>query len=221
MQNYFINIFSTQSFYNVIIAILSSVVIGSVICITYANTHSRAIYSKSFNMSLMMFTILSALSINIISKNLTLAIGALSALSIIRYRSAIRDHRDIIFIFWAVGAGLCSGLSEYVIAGIGSFAIFGIMTLLCCIHNSEKLLVVVRGKANLEDDIVEIFNKDVRGKAKLKVNNSTSFTTELIFELPESLKNKKSICEGLKRHLYEINNIEAVNFVNQIEEVGV
>lgn len=221
MQNYFINIFSNQSFYNVIIAILSSVVLGSVICISYANSHSRAIYSKSFNMSLMMFTILSALSINIIAENLTLAIGALSALSIIRYRNAIKDHRDIIFIFWSIGAGLCCGLSEYAIAGVGSAAIFAFMVFLKVIYNNENLLVVVRGKADLEEDIIEIFNKDVRGKAKLKVNNSTSFTTELIFELPESLKNKKSICEGLKRHLYEINNIEAVNFVNQIEEVGV
>lgn len=219
---YLSEIFINNSYLQLGVVLMSSIVIGSVVCITYRFSYSRAIYSKSFNMSLMMFTILSSISICILSENLNLAIGAIGALSVVRYRNAIKDHRDIIFILWAVIAGICSGLAEYMAAGIGSLVISIIIVLFGAMHNSERFLVVVRGMGNMENPIIEVFNKVFRGKAKLKVNNSTEKITELIFQLPElDLKKRVSITQDIKKQLYAIDKIEAVNILSQTEDMGV
>lgn len=222
MQNYLVNMFNSQLIVDLIISSLASTLIGSIICITYAYSHSRAIYSKSFNMSLIVFTILSSMSIFILSENMTLAIGALGALSIVRYRNVVKDHRDIVFLFWAISAGVCSGLSEYILAGTGSFVIFTIMIILGGMSNYEKVLIVIRGKNGLENNVLETLNKNLSGKVKLKVDNSTSKKTELIFQLPNiDLKKRKSIYRRISENLYEIEGIEAVNFVRQVEEMAV
>ena len=91
--------------------LISAAVIGCIICFTYRISHSRAIYSKSFETALLMFTLMASISISILSRNIVLALGALS---VVRYRSVIKDHRDMIFLFWAVAAGIACGVEEYV-----------------------------------------------------------------------------------------------------------
>ena len=205
-----------------LIRLFASIVIGSVICITYAFSHSRAIYSKNFNAALMMITILSAMSMLIVFRNSTVIISIIGSLSLIRYRNSIKDNRDLVFIFWAVAAGILSGVSEYIIVAIGSFCIFTVMFILGAMKNHERILMVVRGEGGIENTVMEIIHKVFNGNAKLKVNNSTDNVTELIFQMPKlEVKDRKSTFKKIKEELYNVDEVKTINFVSQTEELGV
>lgn len=205
--------------FKIIMQLISSAIIGCIICTSYRASHSRAIYSRSFNISLMIFTILSSLSITILSRNIVLAVGALS---IVRYRSVIKDHRDMLFLFWAVAAGIGCGVEEYVITGMGSLAVFTAVIICKSLHNYERKLLIIRGSANLENFVMEIVTKNFKEKVNLIVNNSNDNITEIIYEIPKSSsKEMNTIFSKIKEELYKINGIQCVNIVQQIEEMGV
>ena len=200
------------------IEFLSAAVIGSIICVTYVISHSRAVYSRSFNMSLMMFTIISSLSMFILSQNIVLAIGALS---IVRYRNVLKDHRDMLFLLWSVGAGICCGIEEYVVAGTGSLAVFIITIIYGSLHDYDRHLLIIRGNGNLENFIMETINKNFKGEIKLKFNNSNDSCTEVIYEMSKSNSKEVDItCKKVKEELYKIEGIKNINIVKQIEEMG-
>lgn len=204
------------------IIILSSSVIGSVICITFKYSFSKSIYSKGLCISLMMFTVLSSILTSMFLSNTTLAVGALGALSIIRYRNVLKDPRDMIFILWSLISGICCGVSEFMLAGIGSFVIFAIIAMMNELYNTERFLISVIGRGNVENEIIEVFNKYLRGRAKVKVNNSNEKTTELIFQIPElSINERNSVTKSIKEKLYEIDEIQTVNVFCESEDMGI
>ena len=199
--------------------LISAAVIGGIICSTYRISHSRAIYSRSFETALLMFTLMSSLSISILSKNIVLALGALS---VVRYRSVIKDHRDMIFLFWSIGAGIACGVEEYVFVGIGSLIILAVSIIYGIFHNYDRKLLIIRGKVNLENSIMEVINKNFKEKIRLKVNNSNEKMTEVIYEIKKfDLNNLNSTCDKAKEELYKLEGIECVNIIQQIEEMGV
>ena len=86
-------------------------------------------YSRTYGMTLVMMTIVTALMLMLINNSLTLSLGMVGALSIVRYRTAIKDPLDTAFIFWAVGEGIAVGTKFYDVAIIAGI-IIGIFVLL-------------------------------------------------------------------------------------------
>ena len=80
----------------------------------YWLSHTGTIYSKKFNVSLVTLTILTATVMAIIGNNIALSLGMVGALSIVRFRTAIKDSRDTVYIFWTIVAGLGCGVGDYV-----------------------------------------------------------------------------------------------------------
>lgn len=109
---------------DVLINFLAACIISILIYISYRLSHSGAIYSKRFNVSLIMLVLVTTLVMNVIGNNIALSLGMVGALSIVRFRTAIKDPRDTAYIFWAIAVGICCGVSDYLIAGIGTFIIF-------------------------------------------------------------------------------------------------
>lgn len=206
----------------IIIIILSSSVIGSVICMTFKYSFSKAIYSKGMCISLMMITILSAILTNILMSNVKLAIGALGALSVVRFRNVIKDPRDIVFVLWSLITGICCGISEFMFVGIGSFCAFLVIALMNEFYTTERFMISVIGHGNIESEISKIFNKFLSGRAKMKVNNSNKKSTELIYQLPKmSVSERESTTQMIKEKLYEINEIQTVNVFCQSEDMEI
>ncbi|MNJ43709.1 putative Mg(2+) transport ATPase [compost metagenome] len=81
------------------------------------------LYSKSFNVSLIGMTLVTAMVIIAINSNLILSLGMVGALSIVRFRTPIKDPTDLIFLFWAAAAGIVAGAGFYTLAAIGSVII--------------------------------------------------------------------------------------------------
>ncbi len=97
------------SFQDMILHILVAALLSVVIYVSYAYTHSGTAYSKKFNVSLMTLTVLTATVMTVIGNNVALSLGMVGALSVVRFRTAIKDSRDTVYIFWTIVVGICCG----------------------------------------------------------------------------------------------------------------
>lgn len=84
-------------------------VIACFIFLSYRLSHSGSIYSMKFNVSLAVLTLITTTVMIVIGNNIALSLGMVGALSIVRFRTAIKDSRDTIYIFWAIVVGICCG----------------------------------------------------------------------------------------------------------------
>ena len=113
----------------VVISLALALVIGLYIFFIYKKSFSGVMYSRNFNVSLILITLVTTLVLMLISTNITLTLGMVGALSIVRFRTAIKDPIDTAFVFWAVGEGLALGVGFFDAAIIGGVVI-GIFVLL-------------------------------------------------------------------------------------------
>ena len=104
---------------SIMLRLLASVIIGFFIFLSYMLSHEGSIYSKKFNVSLMALTVITTSVMIVISNNIALSLGMVGALSIVRFRTAIKDSRDTIYIFWAIVVGICCGAGDFLVAGVG------------------------------------------------------------------------------------------------------
>ena len=111
----------------ILVNILFSALLGMVVYLSYYLTHRGTIYSKKFNASLVTLTVLTGTVMTVIGNNVALSLGMVGALSIVRVRTAIKDTRDTVYIFWTIIAGICCGVGDYVVAGIGSAVVFVVL----------------------------------------------------------------------------------------------
>lgn len=195
--------------------------IGICIYVSYYISHIGTVYSRKFNVSLVMLTILTAMVMTVIGNNVALSLGMVGALSIVRFRTAIKDSRDTAYIFWTIIVGICCGVSDYFVAGIGTAIVFVVMLVFGAVKNDNRILLVVRGARNddlkIESTIFEYYSH----KANLKVKNTTTKNVEYIYELTKKVYNKQlTKKESITDALYKIKNVEYVNLVVQNDEIS-
>ncbi len=210
----------TLSTQDILLHIVSAAVISIAIYISYWISHVGTAYSKKFNVSLVTLTILTATVMTVIGNNIALSLGMVGALSIVRFRTAIKDSRDTTYIFWAIIVGICCGVGDYLVACVGSCVVFLVLLLLGRVRNENRMLLIVRGDRNHATDIEGAVFKQFNGKALLKVKNSTADAVELIYEMSRSVyqlnyKNDQEITDIL----YGIEGTEYVNIVAQSDEI--
>lgn len=111
------------SYLNVLITLLITLVISIFIIQIYKLTYEGVIYQPSFSTSLLLMALVTAMIIMTISSNVVLSLGMVGALSIVRFRAAIKDPKDIAFMFWTIAVGIATGASLHMIAVISSLFI--------------------------------------------------------------------------------------------------
>lgn len=97
--------------------------IGMYMFFIYKKSFAGVMYSRNFNVSLVVLTLVTSLMLMLINNNLTLSLGMVGALSIIRFRTAVKDPLDTVFMFWAVGEGIAIGTQFYDVALISALVI--------------------------------------------------------------------------------------------------
>ncbi len=213
---------STLSWEQIAANIIVSGILGFLIFISYMISHRGTIYSKKFNVSLVVLTVLTSMVMTVIGNNVALSLGMVGALSIVRFRTAIKDSRDTVYIFWTIIVGICCGVGDFIVAGIGSAFVFILFLILGAIKNNNRMLVIIRGNRTKEAQIQAVMYKFFGAKAVLRVKNSTTESIEFIYEITAKLlsqaerKNNIGICD----EIYKIGNIEYVNTVMQNDEVS-
>ena len=212
----------TLSWEQIAANILVSGILGFLIFISYMISHRGTIYSKKFNVSLVVLTVLTSMVMTVIGNNVALSLGMVGALSIVRFRTAIKDSRDTVYIFWTIIVGICCGVGDFIVAGIGSAFVFILFLILGAIKNNNRMLVIIRGNRTKEAQIQAIMYKFFGAKAVLRVKNSTTESIEFIYEITAKMltlaerNNNIGICD----EIYKIGNIEYVNTVMQNDEIS-
>ena len=212
---------TTLSVESIVIQIVSAVIISFAIYISYWYTHIGTAYSKKFNVSLITLTILTATVMTVIGNNIALSLGMVGALSIVRFRTAIKDSRDTTYIFWAIIVGICCGVGDYLVASIGTCAVFIVLLFLGRVRNENRILLIIKASRSKENEIEGIIFEYFNKKALLRVKNTTKDNVELIFELSRSTYNvtyKKD--QNITQTLYDIGGVQYVNIVTQNDEIS-
>ncbi len=154
------------------------------ILVMYKITYSGVGFSRSFAVSVVMTTVVTAAILMVINSNLALSLGMVGALSIIRFRSAIKDPRDIGYLFWAVAAGLTAGTGFYLI----SLFLCAFMAILLVILqkfpvDAGKYMLVVRGEPEQMTVVRQAMHSELVKKYKVKVKSMTDSSAEMILEV--------------------------------------
>lgn len=205
----------------ILINLAMAAVMGLVIFLSYLYTHAGTVYSRKFNVSLVMLTVLTATVMTVIGNNLALSLGMVGALSIVRFRTAIKDSRDTAYIFWAIIVGICCGAGDYLVAAIGTALVFVLLLLLGRVRNDDRMLLIIRAARTSEAEVESAVYLYYASKANLKVKNTTPDTVELIYELSRrTLQGAADREQPITDRLYAIGHVDYVNLVAQSDEVS-
>ena len=224
MKDKLFNLFQTTgelSFESILFNILVSAALGIFIYVSYMITHKGTIYSKKFNVSLVVMTVLTGTVMTVIGNNIALSLGMVGALSIVRFRTAIKDSRDTIYIFWTVIAGICCGVGDYLVAAIGSVVTYLVLLIFGLIKNDNRMLVIIRGSRSRQSNIQAHMFSVFKRKAILRVRNTDEDTVEFIYEISaDQLRRVEEQSGSLTDSIYNLGGIEYVNVVMQNDEVS-
>lgn len=206
---------------DIVVRLLMSVIMGIFIALSYKISHSGTLYSRKFNVSLFTLAILTTMVMTVIGNNVALSLGMVGALSIVRFRTAIKDSRDTMYIFWAIIIGICCGVGDFTVASIGTAVVFFALLIVGGIKNDNRMLLIIRSSRINELRIESIVYNYYDKKAVLRVKNTTPETIEFIYELSKKIENKTLNKEkSISDTLYELSGIEYVNLVEQNDEIG-
>lgn len=196
--------------------------LGLFMMFTYKLSYSGAAYNRKFNVSLGMICIITTMIMSVISNNIALSLGMVGALSIIRFRTAVKDVRDSVFIFWAVAVGVGCGVSQYLLLGVGSAFLFFFLLAFKQISPDNKRLLIINGKVELQNRIEGIVETYFDQSVHLVMKNATAETCEYVYSIPERAlkiakdKNEIDIIEKLVKN----EGIYNVNLVEQVDDIG-
>ena len=224
MRQQILNLFTTprdMSWEDILLNIVLAAVLGFFIFLSYAISHRGTIYSRKFNASLVILAVLTGTVMTVIGNNIALSLGMVGALSIVRFRTAVKDSRDTVYIFWTVIVGICCGVGDYAVAAIGSGVAFAVLLILGLIKSDNRMLLIIRASRNRQAVIKAHIFKLFKHKAILRVRNTTDETVEFIYELTSKTLSKiENENTNLTDSIYELGGVEYVNVVMQNDEVS-
>jgi len=196
----------------VVEVMLIALALSILVFITYRYTYSGVMYNKKFNVSLVMITCVTTMVMIVIGSNIALSLGMVGALSIVRFRTAIKDPRDTTYIFWAIGIGLCAGTMNFTIALVGSLILTGVLIFFKfggSLANDRYIMIIRAGRKN-EEDIMNVIYKFLKG-SHLRSKHTDRDNIELIYQVKWLNKKGNTFVD----ELYKIEGVTAVNIVSQ------
>lgn len=194
----------------ILIVMAIAIIIAAIIYITYKHTYTGVVYNPRFNVSLVMITLITTIVMVVIGSNISVSLGMVGALSIIRFRTAVKDPRDTAFIFWGVVAGLACGTQNYYIAIIGSIILCLVLFAFKKFMNKDnKYTLIIKGTGFDLKEVEAYLKKDVKSyMCKGKYINKGNI--ELIYDI----KFETTVKDDVISHLYHMDGIEIVNIVS-------
>ena len=200
--------------------ILVSAALGGLIFLSYVLSHKGTIYSRKFGVTLVVLTVMTGTVMTVIGNNIALSLGMVGALSIVRFRTALKDSRDTAYVFWTIIVGICCGVGDYVVAAAGSTAIFLVFLLFGAVRSDTRMLLVVRADRNLEEKIESMVFKYFERQAVLRVKNTNTGNVEFIYEMSrKTLERAQRQHPALTGDFYKLGAVECVNIVAQSDEI--
>lgn len=198
----------------ILTTLLITFALGVYIFFVYKMVTKSAFYFKSFNISMAIISVVTAGIILAMQSSIVISLGMVGALSIVRFRTAIKDPMDLLFLFWSIGTGIICGAGLYKIAVILAVLVtVGILILdIMPIRISPYLLIINAEDKELEDAIMDVIRRD-GGAYRMKSKNITKTGLDLIIEM--KAKKEKELIDRLS----EMKGISSVSLLAHDGEV--
>ena len=208
-SNYLDNVTAVSAF-DMVLGLALSFAVGLYIFFIYKKTFSGVMYSSSFGVTLIALTMITDLVIMAVTSNVVLSLGMVGALSIVRFRTAIKDPLDIAFLFWALAAGIVLAAGMIPLAVFGSL-IIGLVLYLFANRKelSKPYIAVVRcDGSESEKKALELLSAGTK-KCSVKSKSARKGETELNLEI--RLKDDNT---DIVNALSEIDGVESAVLVS-------
>ena len=200
----------------IITSLLVAFAVSLFIIFVYRKTFSGIVYNRTMTLCIMLLAMVTAMIIRTINSNLSLSLGMVGALSIVRFRTAIKEPVDTAFMFWAITAGIMSGAGLYVISVVGSL-LLGIAYYVFYLVGSKaksQYLLVVRYHDTAEEAV-----QTALGAIKSKKLKSKSLSDQRIVEATYEIEYAKTT-DALMSNLQAVEGVKNVNLVSYNNDFG-
>ena len=189
-------------------------IIGLYIFFVYKMVSKTSLYDKSFHISMTLISVITAGIIVAMQSSIVISLGMVGALSIVRFRTAIKNPMDLLFLFWSIGTGIVCGAGMFEIAiMVALMTTIGMMILEYIPGNCKNYLLIVNGNSHLQEEEVLSVIKPYVKKCKVKTRNIKKMGCDFIFEV--DTKQEKEVVEVLRK----VENIEQLSLLHHEGEV--
>ena len=196
----------------IIISMVITILIALYIYAIYRLCSNKNFYSKDFNKTLAIMSVITAAIVLAMQSNLVISLGMVGALSIVRFRNAVKNPLDLLFLFWSISVGIICGASLYQVAIIMSLAVTILLLLLEVVKppKAPYLLVLNGTNKDMEENLMQILKTNAKGY-QIKARNIGTDGIKMVVEL----RTKKE-----KDLLSECEKIEGITNVSLLSHDG-
>ena len=174
---------SISSFPTVLVTLLIAFAVGVFIFWIYKMNFRGVMYSQNYALSLVLLCIITAPVVLCIRQSLALSMGMVGALSIVRFRTAVKDPLDTAYMFWSLTMGILIGAGQFFLAAVAVVGIAVLITIISRVASkpAETYLLVLRGEAGVEGDVTNLLRrlKHMRLKSKTLSGDGVEITYEI------------------------------------------
>ena len=184
LSDYFLSQFESLTPWKIVIGLVMGCLVGLIIAFVYKRCYRGVLYSPTFAMTLMMLTLITTPVVMCIKSDIALSMGMVGALSIVRFRTAVKDPMDTAYMFWALTMGILLGAELYVHALAVVLGISVILMLMTFVRfrNPNSYLLVVHYDDYAEQEITQLLRRTVRQR-KLRSKTVTRSGAEMTVEV--------------------------------------
>ena len=184
LSDYFLSQFESLTPWKIVIGLVIGCIVGLIIAFVYKRCYRGVLYSPTFAMTLMMLTLITTPVVMCIKSDIALSMGMVGALSIVRFRTAVKDPMDTAYMFWALTMGILLGAELYVHALAVVLGISVILMLMTFVRfrNPNSYLLVVHYDDYAEQEITQLLRRTVRQR-KLRSKTVTRSGAEMTVEV--------------------------------------
>jgi hypothetical protein len=208
---------SDQRIVTFIISMILAVLLGLSIALVYRYTHRGLNYESSFLSTLVLLAPIVTLVMFLIQGDLVLSLGLVGSLSIIRFRTPIKDTRDMVFLFWSIATGLGVGTLNWTLS-IFAAIILGLLIALFYLikygrQTHNEYILIVSGQNQMNDDIITALSTNTEVSIQLRSTETRKDTFENVYELrfeEALLPSVKQMVETLRKE----PNVEKVSLLS-------
>lgn len=200
----------------ILFSLIITSVIGIYIFFIYRLISKKTFYAHSFNLSLISMAVITAAIILTIQSNIVLSLGMVGALSIVRFRTAIKDPLDLVFLYWAISVGIICGAGLSVIAVVLSLMMTLVLLVMQRYPNQRLSMILIVNSTRMDSDseILEIV-KGACSFYKVKSKNLTAKSLDLVIEVKVSAQSK------LIHEIIKIDGVISANLLSHDGEITV
>lgn len=202
---------SAVSLFDMTLAIVLATGLGMFIFLVYKKTYQGVMYSSSFGVTLIALTMITTLVILAVTSNVVLSLGMVGALSIVRFRTAIKEPLDIAFLFWAIAGGIVLAAGMIPLAVIGS-VIIGVILLLFVNQKAHlhPYIVIIQCDGNDSESAAKAYLEEMTQRCTVKSKSAQKGSVELTMEI--CLKNDNTDFINQLSDLQGVNSAVLVSY---------